>query len=146
MTIEEIRLEAKEEAGRVAGVVTRRSRMPSQGVRWTDCPRRRESCAADGTAAYNSRQWEPVTAVPVAMNERAAWWHLRREVVQLAARESRYREPTGWSGISCASPAQPHLAGGHIVITHYLNVPSETTFGFVTGRWANPYWRTTGSC
>ena len=34
------------------------------------------------------------------------------------------------------------LAGGHIVITHYLNVPSETTFGFVTGRWANPYWRT----
>ena len=34
------------------------------------------------------------------------------------------------------------LAGGHIVITHYLNVPSETTFAFVTDRWANPYWRT----
>ena len=34
------------------------------------------------------------------------------------------------------------LAGGHIVITHYLNVPSETTFAFVTARWANPYWRT----
>lgn len=34
------------------------------------------------------------------------------------------------------------LAGGHILITHYLNVPSETTFNFVTGRWANPYWRT----
>jgi len=34
------------------------------------------------------------------------------------------------------------LAGGHILITHYLNVPSETTFGFVSGRWANPYWRT----
>jgi succinate dehydrogenase cytochrome b556 subunit len=34
------------------------------------------------------------------------------------------------------------LAGGHILITHYLNVPSETTFGFVIGRWANPYWRT----
>jgi succinate dehydrogenase / fumarate reductase membrane anchor subunit len=34
------------------------------------------------------------------------------------------------------------LAGGHIVITHYLNVPSETTFGFVAGRWSNPYWRT----
>ncbi len=34
------------------------------------------------------------------------------------------------------------LAGGHILITHYLNVPSETTFNFVAGRWANPYWRT----
>jgi succinate dehydrogenase cytochrome b556 subunit len=34
------------------------------------------------------------------------------------------------------------LAGGHILITHYLNVPSETTFSFVAGRWANPYWRT----
>jgi succinate dehydrogenase / fumarate reductase, cytochrome b subunit len=34
------------------------------------------------------------------------------------------------------------LAGGHIVITHYLNVPSQTTFSFVTARWANPYWRT----
>jgi len=34
------------------------------------------------------------------------------------------------------------LAGGHIVITHYLNVPSETTFAFVTDRWSNPYWRT----
>jgi succinate dehydrogenase cytochrome b556 subunit len=34
------------------------------------------------------------------------------------------------------------LAGGHILITHFLNVPSETTFAFVTARWANPYWRT----
>lgn len=34
------------------------------------------------------------------------------------------------------------LAGGHIFITHYLNVPSETTFTFVADRWANPYWRT----
>jgi succinate dehydrogenase cytochrome b556 subunit len=34
------------------------------------------------------------------------------------------------------------LAGGHILITHYLNVPSETTFSFVTARWSNPYWRT----
>lgn len=34
------------------------------------------------------------------------------------------------------------LAGGHLFITHYLNVPSETTFSFVAGRWANPYWRT----
>jgi succinate dehydrogenase cytochrome b556 subunit len=34
------------------------------------------------------------------------------------------------------------LAGGHIFITHYLNVPSETSFAFVADRWANPYWRT----
>jgi succinate dehydrogenase / fumarate reductase cytochrome b subunit len=34
------------------------------------------------------------------------------------------------------------LAGGHIIITHYLNVPSDTTFDFVAGRWANPLWRT----
>ena len=34
------------------------------------------------------------------------------------------------------------LAGGHLFVTHYLNVPSETTFAFVAGRWANPYWRT----
>jgi succinate dehydrogenase cytochrome b556 subunit len=34
------------------------------------------------------------------------------------------------------------LAGGHILVTHYLNVPSETTVDFVAGRWANPYWRT----
>jgi succinate dehydrogenase cytochrome b556 subunit len=34
------------------------------------------------------------------------------------------------------------LAGGHLFITHYLNVPSETTFAFVTARWANLYWRT----
>lgn len=34
------------------------------------------------------------------------------------------------------------LAGGHILITHYLNVPSETTFEFVSNRWSNPLWRT----
>jgi succinate dehydrogenase / fumarate reductase membrane anchor subunit len=34
------------------------------------------------------------------------------------------------------------LAGGHLFITHYLNVPSDTTFDFVAGRWANPFWRT----
>jgi succinate dehydrogenase cytochrome b556 subunit len=34
------------------------------------------------------------------------------------------------------------LAGGHLFITHYLNVPSETGFDFVATRWANPYWRT----
>lgn len=34
------------------------------------------------------------------------------------------------------------LAGGHMFITHYLNLPSETTFDFVASRWANPLWRT----
>lgn len=34
------------------------------------------------------------------------------------------------------------LAGGHLFITHFLNVPSETTFAFVASRWANPFWRT----
>jgi succinate dehydrogenase cytochrome b556 subunit/succinate dehydrogenase hydrophobic membrane anchor protein len=34
------------------------------------------------------------------------------------------------------------LALGHLLITHYLNVPSDTTFDFVSKRWANPLWRT----
>jgi succinate dehydrogenase cytochrome b556 subunit len=34
------------------------------------------------------------------------------------------------------------LVGGHLFITHYLNVPSATVFAFVVARWANPYWRT----
>jgi succinate dehydrogenase / fumarate reductase cytochrome b subunit len=34
------------------------------------------------------------------------------------------------------------LAGGHLFITHYLNVPSDTTFDFVANRWANPLWIT----
>jgi succinate dehydrogenase cytochrome b556 subunit len=34
------------------------------------------------------------------------------------------------------------LALGHIFITHYINIPSETTSEFVLGRWRNPLWRT----
>lgn len=34
------------------------------------------------------------------------------------------------------------LALGHLFVTHYLNVPSDTTFDFVSKRWANPLWRT----
>lgn len=34
------------------------------------------------------------------------------------------------------------LALGHIFITHYANVPSDTTFDWVSKRWANPLWRT----
>lgn len=33
------------------------------------------------------------------------------------------------------------LACGHLFVTHYLNVPSETVFDFVANRWANPLWR-----
>jgi succinate dehydrogenase / fumarate reductase, cytochrome b subunit len=33
------------------------------------------------------------------------------------------------------------FAGGHLFITHYVNVPSDTTFNFVSDRWANPLWR-----
>ena len=34
------------------------------------------------------------------------------------------------------------LALGHLFITHYLHVPSETDFDFVAARYANPLWRT----
>ena len=34
------------------------------------------------------------------------------------------------------------LALGHLFITHYLSVPSQTTFDWVARRWANPIWRT----
>lgn len=34
------------------------------------------------------------------------------------------------------------FAMAHLFITHYLNVPSQTTFEFVANRWANPLWRT----
>lgn len=33
------------------------------------------------------------------------------------------------------------FALGHLLITHYINVPSDTTFDFVSARWANPLWR-----
>jgi succinate dehydrogenase cytochrome b556 subunit len=33
------------------------------------------------------------------------------------------------------------FALGHLFITHYINVPSDTTFDFVAERWANPLWR-----
>ena len=34
------------------------------------------------------------------------------------------------------------LAVGHLLITHFVNVPSETVFDFVANRWASPFWRT----
>ncbi len=29
----------------------------------------------------------------------------------------------------------------HLFLTHYVNVPSETTFNYVAARWSNPLWR-----
>ena len=47
-----------------------------------------------------------------------------------------------WYFLRVSGVALILLAGGHLFITHYLNVPSETTFNFVAPRWANPLWRT----
>lgn len=47
-----------------------------------------------------------------------------------------------WYFMRVSGAALIFLALGHILITHYLNVPSETTFSFVAERWANPFWRT----
>lgn len=47
-----------------------------------------------------------------------------------------------WYFLRVSGVALVVLAGLHLFITHYLNVPSETTFDFVAGRWANPLWRT----
>jgi succinate dehydrogenase / fumarate reductase cytochrome b subunit len=51
-------------------------------------------------------------------------------------------EKAAWYFLRVSGVALVFLAGGHIFITHYLNVPSETTFDFVSARWANPLWRT----
>lgn len=47
-----------------------------------------------------------------------------------------------WLFLRVSGVALVVLAGAHLVITHYVNVPTETTFDFVAGRWANPLWRT----
>ena len=51
-------------------------------------------------------------------------------------------EKAYWYFLRVSGVALVFLAGGHLFITHYLNVPSETTFDFVSARWANPLWRT----
>jgi len=50
-------------------------------------------------------------------------------------------EKAYWYFLRVSGVALVFLAGGHLFITHYLNVPSETTFDFVSARWANPGWR-----
>ena len=51
-------------------------------------------------------------------------------------------EKAYWYFLRVSGVALVFLAGGHLFVTHYLNVPSETTFDFVSARWANPLWRT----
>ena len=46
-----------------------------------------------------------------------------------------------WYFLRVSGIALVVLALGHLFVTHYLNVPSETTFEFVADRWANPLWR-----
>jgi succinate dehydrogenase cytochrome b556 subunit len=46
-----------------------------------------------------------------------------------------------WYFLRVSGIALVLLAGAHMFITHYLNVPAETTFDFVANRWANPLWR-----
>jgi succinate dehydrogenase / fumarate reductase cytochrome b subunit len=50
-------------------------------------------------------------------------------------------EKAYWYFLRVSGVALVFLAGGHLFVTHYLNVPSETTFDFVSARWANPGWR-----
>jgi succinate dehydrogenase / fumarate reductase cytochrome b subunit len=47
-----------------------------------------------------------------------------------------------WYFLRVSGLALVVLALTHIFITHYLNVPSETTSNFVLERWRNPLWRT----
>lgn len=50
-------------------------------------------------------------------------------------------ERLAWYFLRVSGVLLVFLAGGHLFITHYLNVPSDTTFDFVADRWANPLWR-----
>jgi len=47
-----------------------------------------------------------------------------------------------WYFLRVSGLALVLLACGHLIITHFLNVPSDTVFDFVANRWANPFWRT----
>lgn len=51
-------------------------------------------------------------------------------------------ERLAWYFLRVSGLALVVFALGHMFITHYLNVPSETDFDFVADRWANPLWRT----
>lgn len=63
---------------------------------------------------------------------------LRRPQAQRASNGDLF----SWYFLRVSGVALVVLALGHIFITHYINVPSETTTSFVLGRWRNPLWRT----
>jgi succinate dehydrogenase / fumarate reductase, membrane anchor subunit len=46
-----------------------------------------------------------------------------------------------WYFLRVSGLALVVLAGVHMAITHFINVPTDTTFEFVANRWANPLWR-----
>lgn len=52
------------------------------------------------------------------------------------------KEQAYWFFLRVSGLALVVLAGLHLFITHYANVPSETVFDFVANRWENPLWRT----
>lgn len=47
-----------------------------------------------------------------------------------------------WYFLRVSGLALVILACGHLIITHFINVPSDTVFDFVAKRWASPVWRT----
>jgi succinate dehydrogenase / fumarate reductase membrane anchor subunit len=59
----------------------------------------------------------------------------------LAQRQNSF-QLFSWYYLRVSGVVLVFLALTHMFITHYLNVPSETTFEFVANRWANPLWRT----
>ena len=50
-------------------------------------------------------------------------------------------ERLAWYFLRVSGVLLVFFALGHLFITHYINVPSDTTFDFVSERWANPLWR-----
>lgn len=56
--------------------------------------------------------------------------------------QSMSTDKLGWYFLRISGVLLVLLVGGHLFITHYINVPSETDFDFVAGRMANPLWRT----
>ncbi len=47
-----------------------------------------------------------------------------------------------WYFLRISGLALVILACAHLIITHFVNVPSQTVFDFVANRWASPFWRT----
>jgi succinate dehydrogenase cytochrome b556 subunit len=47
-----------------------------------------------------------------------------------------------WYFLRISGLALVILACGHVLITHFFTVPSDTVFDWVANRWASPFWRT----